>query len=362
MKRPIKKFIHKRSFLMLFLVGCALSLSTGEVMSRSTSVFERMKNGEKFSTIMKEAHPSLRLLERYEEATDIIEFLDSIDLSNECWTKAIESLTTDCEDATIDDRRHVAIKFTKCYYEVSGRKHEFPSISVGVMDSYDRDQMIIEAMQDRFRDTYPVFKAMELRFESLCSFTKQCLFNQVTAENLVHLFESVMNSTHAVDMFSDILRSTSEDIDKTTSSLHAKVLERDQQLSSIEKRFSKIANGLEQSLALILNPFKHIENAKRILLVIVISCVVLFFAPSLLAPFLFVTILTSIVDSFLNKHLKLWDGSTGRAFLMLLGGVIMITFPVVKYRRRTEEKKLNERPIVIPSVTRRPHKKGVRAY
>ena len=305
--------------MFLFAVlACVVAKSepTSSAIIDVDSVFNQMRAGRKFSDIV-DVRP---ILELGEGTASLVEFLDNIKLSEEsCYTRVIAQLNVDCTNASKSLQKKVALRFTECFYQITGRPHKIPIAPT--------DKQKIQLMG---RDVYNTYSTMRLHWMNMCGFAKQSLFNEVTSKHLINLLRSVVDSSQELRTMKGLIGNASVSFSSSVDSLQQKVDDSNQYLDGITHQFRIFDWNLTETMSIILNPIRHLENLRIGFLVFLVAFLVGIFLPEILLPGIALSIIFFALDSFIRKWVSPWDGSWSRFMFKAIFAAAYLVYPAYR--------------------------------
>ena len=300
----------------VFAVAISASAPKSSALIDVDSVFNQMRAGRKFSEIV-DVRP---ILELGDETAALVEFLDNIKISEEsCYTRVITQLNVDCTNASKSLQKKVALRFTECYYQITGRSQKIPIAPT--------DSEKIERME---RDVYNTYTTMRLHWMNLCGFAKQSLFNEVTSKHLINLLRSVVDSSNELKSMKGLIGDASVSFSNSVESLQQKVDDSNEYLDGITNQFRIFDWNITETMGIILNPIRHLENLRFGFLVFLLAFLVGLFLPEILLPGIALSIVFFALDRLMRKWMWPWDGSWGRIAFKGFFAVVYLIYPVYR--------------------------------
>jgi hypothetical protein len=301
---------------MLALAALAASVTHDEVQVRNVATtLDQMRSGKRFSQIV----DVRRFVTEHELARSLVEFLDSVELSEDCYMRAVRSLRITCNNATDDEFARLSIDFAKCYYEILGQSHKFPNLG--------GDALPVDYTREMTSDVYSQYTQIKLHAVSLCHSARQAVINGQIAKQLVELFESVVNSSDLIRDMSATMGSASAEMEKSVAELQQKVQQGDAFLKNITRQISNFSATFNKSIELLSQPERHLAEFKRVLLYVICIFLTGLFLPMYLVPVIGITLVYWAADWLCRWRADNWNESNWRIALKAAYVVLAAGYP-----------------------------------
>lgn len=300
------------------LAVVAVSATRGDVRVRNDpTTLDQMRSGKRFSQIV----DVRQFINQHDIARSLVEFLDSVELSEDCYMRAVSDVRITCNNATDDEFARLSIQFAKCYYEILGQSHKFPNLGPGALP--------VDYTREMASDVYTQYTQIKLHAVSLCHSARQAVINGQIAKQLVDLFESVVNSSDLIRDMSKTMGSASIEMAKSVEELQEKVQQGDAFLKNITSQIHNFSATFNKSIDLFSQPEKHLEEFKRALLYVICILLIGLFLPMYLIPVIGITLVYWAADWLCRWRAGAdsWDQSMWRIALKTAYVVLAAGYP-----------------------------------
>ena len=304
----------------LLLAAVAARASENETQtSQSDALVADLRSGMKMSEVVDDA------LVDFDGALELINLIDTVPFpSISCYTDVLFSVSTDCATTTDDELRTLALRLTKCYFNITGRLDQYP------YEAPEEDQTGEMSAQ-----VYAIYTTMKLHWRNICMFMKQIVFTEEASKSLVELLHGMIKETMSLRKLQRQLQEMSERLNKSVSEVRTQFGKVSRELdvllsvAGFDTTFIAIFEYIDLAISIV-------EQAKFYLAIGVTVSVISLFLPGLMAPMLFVTAVSVAIDRILGRFSG-WNGSIFRASFKLTYLIVCCAFPVIRIVRRLQK-------------------------
>ena len=261
----------------------------------------------------------------FDGALELINLIDTVPFpSISCYTDVLFSVSTDCATTTDDELRTLALRLTKCYFNITGRLDQYP------YQAPEDDQTGEMSAQ-----VYAIYTTMKLHWRNICMFMKQIVFTEEASRSLVELLHGMIKETMSLRKLQRQLQEMSERLNKSVADVRTQFGKVSRELDTLlsvagfDTTFIAIFEYIDLAISIV-------EQAKFYLAIGVTVSVISLFLPGLMAPMLFVTAVSVALDRILGRFSG-WNGSIFRASFKLTYLIVCCAFPVIKIVRRLQK-------------------------
>jgi hypothetical protein len=299
--------------ILIFLSLCICEPGSGvqEASAQAQGILERMRAGERFSSIV-DVGP---VLHEFPEARSLVTFLDGMHMPSEsCFSRVIKNLNvTDCDHMSDAQQRSAQKQFTMCYFHIIGRETNITA-----------DQPLSSNLSP---EEYSTYTAMKIHLSNLCHFARQSIFHEETSKKLITLFQSVLNSSNAVADMKGAMAKASTALNTSIADIQERLKEGKDFMAKITAEINSFGTTLNQTMELLVNPLNHMDNLKMILVFVIFLFFVAMFLPQYLLPVIGFTIVLFILEQFLRTKIDNWDKSIWRIGARLVYVLVCVSYP-----------------------------------
>ena len=236
--------------------------------------------------------------------------------SPSCYTEIINKLNYDCEMANETQQKYLAIQFTQCFYNITGRLDLFPT---DVADEQKTSKMS--------NSVYSTYTIMKVHWKNLCMFSKQNAFNEETSRALYDLYQSMNESINSISNIRREIANISKALNQTITQINIQLENTSKLLGNMEifvnnfgSNFDLINNFIESAILI----------AQKVKIYIVIAIFVYIVFPKLLVPILLFTSLVLYLDNVAESYYNGWNTSLIRIVLKYGYFGFCFGFPIYK--------------------------------
>lgn len=299
-------------FLFISLILC--SSEVAETNYSSNEIMEQIRDGKKFSEIV-----DTSIFQQFTEfhGDRFIDLLNNINIpKRSCYNEILYKLKFDCEKANEEQQRILALHFTQCYYNITGKLHLFPTDTI--------DQLKISSMS---QPVYSVYTLMKSHWKNLCQFSKQNIFTEETSHSLIDLYQSIIESMNSILSLKKELKETSQFFNDSFTNMTIQINKTSKNIEEIQALFESFS-GYFDSIHKFINYASSILNQMKFFsLVIIIALFFAMYIPKMLVPVTILTIIFGCLDRFLGNHLSNWDNSFYRQILKYTYALTCFSYP-----------------------------------
>lgn len=304
----------------LFFLQTVLAISNSSSIATS-EIIEHLKNGQKFSEIV---DSSLFLSFTGEAGEKYLNILEHIKFHEKsCYNDILYNLKFDCEKANEEQQRLLALRFTQCYYNITGKLDIFPTNVA--------DDLKTSFMQ---QSVYSTFTSMKTHWKNLCQFSKQNIFTEETSTSLLDVYHEIFDSMSQIMNFARQINETEQSLNESLTKNNVGLgqnVESAKQLFVLIDNLFTIFDNFAHSANLFLITIRRMEYYTGILLF------ALFFAmyiPFMLFHVIASTAIVMAIDYCLNCYFPTWNSSTYRSIMRWMYGFVCLAYPInllIKY-------------------------------
>lgn len=248
--------------------------------------------------------------------------------SRSCYNEILFTLNTDCTYLSDELQKLLALRLTKCYYNVTGRLEDYP------YQKQEHEQT--SAMSSR---VYAVYTAMRMHWRSICIFVKQVIFTEEASRSLADILHSMIESQMASIELREEINRTTVALTQTMNAVQAKV---EKLLSDYDSmlQIEGLDVNIKSILDYILYAINIVSNGKFYISIALITLLLSIFIPKFAGPALFIAIIVTAADAAIGKFLPWWFKSWARIAFKGVFAALMFAYPVlvlVKCARKKEK-------------------------
>ena len=301
--------------MFFVLLTIQAKLNNGQLVEYDKNYIKKqLKNGKKMSELVDLDYYK----QKYPQTSEFIEIMEKIEIpDSNCMSNVLKKLNYNCDQLSDDQRKRLALQFTQCYYNLTGRQHDFP-FSVP-------EEEQIKAMK---KTTYNIFQMLTLHITNMCNFARLAAFDTYNSESLVDLFESVITATEVLNETDQAIGNEAVDLKKQISEIREKLAQGNVSLAILNKSLVTFKNGVGPYAESGRRRLETIEKFKLYIVVILCTLIIAHFLPEILFIIFPLTIIVYIVDNKLtNRYNASWENSVWRTLGKTLYLTICLIYP-----------------------------------
>lgn len=307
--------------VFLFILAILCISENAEEKDSSYEIMEHMRNGKKFSELVDASifdsipdFPSDRLLA----------ILNNIEIPRRsCYNDILYKLQFDCEKANEEQQKILAIHFTQCYYNVTGKLDQFP---VEVIDNLKTSMMS--------PSVYSVYTSMKTHWKNLCRFSKQSVFTAETSHSLFQLYQKMVESMNSMVSFKKQINETFQVLNNSFSNITIQLEETAKNIDEMFAMFESFTKYLDPIISFIKYASEALYQMKFFSLVIIITLFFAIYIPKMIIPVTLLTVIFCFIDHFLGNHISKWNNSLYRQIFYYIYALTCFSYPaylIIKY-------------------------------
>lgn len=234
-----------------------------------------------------------------------------------CYSQVIKSLSTNCNSASPAEETYFSLRFTECYYNLTGKLAQFPA-------EYP-DSVKTSKMSEK---VYDVYMAIKMHWRNLCVFSKQMMFKEATSNSMIKLFMAFIEGTNKLDKLYqqqqrilDEVNLSSQQIDKTLD--HQKKF-----LDSLDVFLGYFNGNTTIAQQVIEAGLGYIQAGRLFLIFGILILIISAFIQDLWLPSSVFIIIMFLADHTLTKYYEQWPSSVYRIAFKVFFVVALLAFPV----------------------------------
>ena len=233
-----------------------------------------MREGNKFNDIV---DPSI--IHHFDQYTNFdtnffISLLTNISIpKRSCYNEILYQIQFDCEDANDEQQKILALHFTQCYYNITGRIDQFPT---GVVDELKTSQMSASV--------YSTFTSMKAHWKNLCLFAKQNVFTEETSQTLVDLYDTMIESMKSIIDLQKELNETAQLLNDSLYNISIQINKTIENINNIEKLFDSFTIYFDIIKKFIDTSINTIHSMKIYAEIAILIVLLIIYFPKLINP------------------------------------------------------------------------------
>lgn len=275
---------------------------------------EQISNGKKFSDIIDSS-----IFQQFSDfhGDRFIKLLNDINVpKRSCYNEILYQLQFDCEDANEEQQRILALHFTQCYYNITGKLNEFPT---GIIDELKTSMMS--------QSVYSIYTSMKAHWKNLCQFAKQNVFTEQTSNSLIDLYQSILESMNSILSLKKELNETSQFFNKSFSNMTTQINRTAKNIEEIQALFESFTGYFDTIHTFIQYASTTLHQMKFFSLIIIITLLFALYIPKMLIPVTAITIVFGFIDRFIRKNIEGWNNSFYRQIFKYTYAIICFSYP-----------------------------------
>jgi hypothetical protein len=298
---------------MFLLCAVAFGRADGPVKSKLTSVTDHFRPDDPVSSVSTEAKA---LMGDSPSGLAFVDLVDSIPLpSASCYNRILADLETNCRTANDTEQRTFALRFTQCFYNVSGLVDAF-----GVGNTPEKE---ISKMSSQ---TYQIFTMFKHHWRNICHFARQLIFAEETGRSIIDLLHSMIASTIAIHELRAELNRTTIQLNASISSVRTQIENTSSYVDFLVDSFGGFTIHLKIVGEFLRLAVFLVDNLKYYFALLVISAIFGILIPRMIGPVVFASILAFLLDRFLLVYCDGWKLSRIRPVAKLVYSLLCISY------------------------------------
>ncbi|OHS94611.1 hypothetical protein TRFO_10984 [Tritrichomonas foetus] len=306
--------------MLFFLIFRFISSNANESTFNASSSFgimEALRFGNKFTDIV---DTSIFVQFPEFESDKFLKILNHISVpKRSCYNEILYHLQFDCEEANDEQQKTLALHFTQCYYNVTGKLDQFPS---GPIDNLKTSQMSTAV--------YSVYTSMKAHWKNLCLFSKQNVFTEETSQSLVDLYSTIVESMHSIISLQKELNATSILLNDSLMNITTQLNKTIDNVNKIQVLFESFTGYFDIVKTFIDYSVDTLHQIQFYAIVIIIAFFFALYLPKMLVPVTLLTILFSSIDNFLGKRVLMWNDSIYRTLTKIVYSMLCFSYPTIQ--------------------------------
>lgn len=233
-----------------------------------------------------------------------------------CYHEILFTINTDCTYLSEDLQKLLALRLTRCYYNVTGRIEEFPYKT--------REESQSSVMSSR---VYAVYHSMRLHWQSICLFIKHVLFTDETTNSLTDILESMVESQIASNELREQIKNATTMI---TNSVHDLQRKMDNLMKDYESLLETDVLGISVEVVLeyVVYALILVRQAKFYISLGLIAIIIGTFLPNFLGPGIASTAAMIVIDRCIGKLWDHWFDSLLRKVTKAVFTCLLLAYPI----------------------------------
>jgi hypothetical protein len=300
---------------MFLLCAFVFGDSKSCVASKLTNTNKYFRSGSQVSNISTEVKTVMSDLP---SGRAFIDLVDSIQLpSVSCYNEILADVQTNCRAANDTEQRTFALRFTKCFYNVSG-----------LVNAFEANQTPEEEISKMSSQTYQIFTMFKHHWRNICHFAQQLIFAEEIGRSVIDLLHSMIASTIAIHELRADLQRTTIQLNASISSVRAQIEATSSSVDFLVDSFSGFAIPLKIASEFLQLAVFLIDSLKYYFALLVILAIFGILIPRMIGPVIFATILAFLLDRFLLYYCASWGPSLARPVAQLVFTLLCISYPL----------------------------------
>ncbi|EAY22206.1 hypothetical protein TVAG_093800 [Trichomonas vaginalis G3] len=298
--------------ILLFAI-LSLSIDTNIAEKESSRIYEGLRNGKQ----MKELVNVEEMKKNYPASKDFINTVEGIGFPKlDCYSDVLKDLQYNCDVLTESQRELLALKFTKCYFNITNRLEQFPH-------ELPESQQI----QNMSLATYSTYQILKIHVTHLCYFARDTLMNSITSDRLIYLFDCVVSSSKSIESYSNEFEQTSTQLQGTVADINEKLQKGKESMDLIVKLISNFQDRLGSITHFLEKANNTINSLSLYIIVLLCTFTIAYYLPETLIPVIILTLALYFGDKKLMGKYDWWIASKTRKGLRLLYLALCASYP-----------------------------------
>jgi hypothetical protein len=304
----------------MILAICLLGFAFGESGSNVSDIVEHLRAGKSVREMSDDITEFIQSFNAGEAFTDLIDSLPFPELM--CYDEILAGLKTDCALESEEESKRIALRLTKCFYNLSGMIHLFP---VNESESSQTGKMS--------GSVYSIYLMMKFHWTNLCHFSKNMAFTEEVSHNLVQLFRSMISWSPIMKEFRQEMREIVRQMKLGVDDLGSKAQNLTATTSSIRIALSDLRHYIETASDLMDLALFLVDNLTFYFTTLVLFGFFGIVIPRIVGPAVFTTILVFIADRCLIGRFEFWRRSSVRNIAHCAYAAFWLIYPVITIAR-----------------------------